>query len=72
MQHLKKYLEYIRNTGGVTPAQFDDDWEPIGPTLRAEIVPRFASPKDGSGRLTLTLEGDEIVTGIYSAHSSGS
>jgi hypothetical protein len=61
MQHLKQYLQYIRNTGGVTPAQFDDDWEPIGPRLREEIVPRFASPKDGSGRLSLTQEGEQVA-----------
>lgn len=34
---LKKYTDYIKNTGGVTPEQFDEDWEPIGPMVRADL-----------------------------------
>jgi len=35
---FKKYLEYITNTGGSpTIAMFDDDWEPIGPRVRADM-----------------------------------
>jgi len=37
-EHLQKYVEYIDNTGGVTPDQFDDDWEPIGPLIRADLL----------------------------------
>lgn len=37
MSHLTQYLQYIVNTGGVTEAQFDDDWEPIGPQLRDDL-----------------------------------
>lgn len=42
-QHLAKYLgyvEYIRNTKCVPlPVHFfDDDWEPIGPTVRRDMV----------------------------------
>jgi len=34
-----KYIEYIGNTGGsVTEEQFDDDWEPIGPMVRADLI----------------------------------
>lgn len=37
--HLQKYIDYIRNTGHVPleNAKFDDDWEPIGPMVRAEL-----------------------------------
>lgn len=38
MSHLKQYLQYIVNTGGVTAEQFDDDWAPIGPQLRADMA----------------------------------
>jgi hypothetical protein len=37
---LEKYVEYIRNTGR-TPLpveMFDEDWEPIGPALRRQLV----------------------------------
>jgi hypothetical protein len=39
-EHLRKYVEYIRNTGREPLAVelFDDDWEPIGPRVRAELV----------------------------------
>jgi len=34
-----KYLEYIDNTGGSpTIEQFDEDWEPIGPLVRSDMV----------------------------------
>lgn len=33
-----KYLEYIKNSGGGPMIQwFDDDWSPIGPTIREEM-----------------------------------
>lgn len=35
--HLKEYLQYIKNAGNPTPAQFDDDWEPIGKKLRFDM-----------------------------------
>lgn len=34
----QKYLDYIRNTGGVSTDQFDEDWEPIGPMVRRDLV----------------------------------
>jgi hypothetical protein len=38
--YLVQYLKYVQNTGGnVTVAGFDDDWEPIGPRLREELMP---------------------------------
>ena len=34
-----KYLEYIDNTGGEpTIEQFDEDWEPIGPIVRMDMI----------------------------------
>lgn len=38
----RRALEYVRNTdGNVTIAGFDDDHEPIGPRLRARIMPEY-------------------------------
>ena len=37
--HLQKYVQYIKNTGRVPlkTEWFDDDWDPIGPTLRRDM-----------------------------------
>lgn len=36
----KKYVQYIKNTGRVplAVAMFDEDWEPIGPMVRRDMV----------------------------------
>lgn len=38
-EHLQKYVEYIKNTGHdpLPVAYFDEDWEPIGPKVRAHM-----------------------------------
>jgi hypothetical protein len=37
--YYRLYLEYIANAGGKpTIAHFDEDWQPLGPTLRADMV----------------------------------
>jgi len=38
--HLRKYVQYIHNTGqSLLPIDaFDDDWEPIGPSVRRDLV----------------------------------
>ena len=37
--HLQKYLDYIKNTGGSPKIEhFDEDWEPIGPMVRLELL----------------------------------
>lgn len=37
-EYYAKYLDYIKNSGGnPTVAWFDEDWEPIGPTVRREM-----------------------------------
>lgn len=54
-------LKYIENTGHTaTITGFDDDHEPIGPTLRAKLVPRYMS-EHSDGRLRLTGDGMELV-----------
>lgn len=54
-KHLIQYLQYIQNTGGnATVAVFDDDWEPIGPKLRADLMPTYIVEKNGKLDLTET------------------
>lgn len=54
---LKQYLQYVVNTGGyATVAGFDDDWEPIGPMVRRELMPRYII-EGQDGQLGLTTEG---------------
>lgn len=35
-----EYIQYLRNAGdgSVSTAAFDEDWEPIGPRVRADLV----------------------------------
>lgn len=35
-----EYIQYLRNAGdgSVSTAAFDEDWEPIGPLVRADLV----------------------------------
>lgn len=57
MTDKKKYLEYVRNTNGhATVANFDEDWEPIGPMLRRDLMPRYFI-EDADGKIRLTDEG---------------
>ncbi len=53
--------QYIKNTGDVTPAQFDDDWDPIGPKLREDM--RKADLILAIDNLTLTGRGEEFANG---------
>lgn len=56
-EHHRKYLQYIVNTGGnATIAGFDDDWEPIGPMVRRDLMPRYIIERP-DGKLALTDEG---------------
>ena len=54
---LLMYLQYVHNTGGVNVVQFDDDWDPIGPMVRRELVPTYLT-EGSDGSLTLTAEGE--------------
>lgn len=61
--HHKEYLQYIVNTGGnVTIAGFDDDWEPIGPMLRRDLMPVFIVEQP-DGKLALTDAGRDALYG---------
>jgi hypothetical protein len=37
-KHLLRYIDYLNNTGKIQVKDFDDDWEPIGPMLREELL----------------------------------
>ena len=55
MAYLQKYIDYIRNTGlDPLPIEyFDEDWDPIGPKVRRDLVNKgFVS--EVSGGLSLT------------------
>lgn len=54
-----RYLDYVVNTGGCTTDQFDEDWEPIGPQLRADLMPRYIEMADG--KMVLTQAGRAAV-----------
>ena len=50
---LRQYLQYVIHTGGnATVAGFDEDWEPIGPMVRRELVPTYLIEEDGKLKLT--------------------
>ncbi len=60
MRH-RKYLQYVQNTGGnATVAQFDDDWDPIGPMVRRDIMPDLVTTDD-AGFLVLTDQGRAVL-----------
>ena len=63
LDYLKQYLQYIENTGRnpLLTKWFDDDWEPIGPVLRRDLVKAdwIAEKDDG---LSLTDEGRKILS----------
>lgn len=53
----RQFLEYVRNTAGnATVAHFDEDWEPVGPFVRREIMPDLVITDD-AGFLLLTDQG---------------
>jgi phage FluMu gp28-like protein len=56
----RQALAYLVNAGPVSKAHFDDDHDPIGPTLRERLVPTFMN-EDETGRLRLTPAGSEAA-----------
>jgi len=59
---LIEKLQYIKNTGGnVTIEGFDDDWDPIGPMLRKELMPEYII-EGPNCRLQLTTAGHEELS----------
>lgn len=62
LDYLKKYLQYVRNTGNRPLAiiHFDDDWEPIGPTVRSDLM-RYGLIEQHAGGLMLTVEAEAML-----------
>ncbi len=57
-EHQKQYLQYVINAGGnATIATLDDDFSPIGPMIRNDLVPTFIMVAPGSEKLSLTDAG---------------
>ncbi len=55
--HQKQYLQYVINTGGnATVATLDDDYEPIGPMIRRDLMPTYIIENE-AGKLELTEAG---------------
>jgi len=66
--HLNKYCKYVRNTNNrpLAAAFFDEDWEPIGPNLRADME-RRGLIEQALGGLMLTDAGEaaaDACTGL--------
>lgn len=59
VEHLKKYVQYIRNTGRVPlkVEHFDDDWEPIGPMVRRDLLAADMIKEVGGG---IVIEEGEV------------
>lgn len=61
MKHLIQYCRYIVNTGGnATIVGFDDDWEPVGPMVRRDLIPKYAV-ENADGKLELTDAGRALL-----------
>lgn len=60
--HLIQYLKYMRATGqsSVPNDWFDDDHEPIGPTLRQDLV-HAGYVIDNGASLTMTEAGEAAL-----------
>jgi hypothetical protein len=59
--YLQKFIDYIRNTGRVPlPVEFfDDDWEPVGPTVRSDLIDAgLITIRDDGIRLTEEGQGN--------------
>lgn len=62
-EHLKRYIDYIVNTGhDPLPIEaFDEDWEPIGRSVRGQLLAAGAITIAGDG-IRLTDAGSEAVS----------
>lgn len=59
---LLQYLQYVVNAGGnATIATFDDDFEPIGPMVRQELMPTYITEQP-DGKLALTDKGNAALS----------
>lgn len=61
MSHLKQYTQYIKNTGQVPLKieHFDDDWAPIGLTVRIALRDNGLVTEEADG-LRLTRKGESL------------
>lgn len=60
---LVDYIRYVLNTAGnVTVEGFDDDWAPVGPMVRADLIPKYVEIRD-DGTLWPTVAGIKLING---------
>jgi hypothetical protein len=61
-EHLRRYVEYIHNTGQrpLSCAAFDEDWEPVGPRVRDEMR-ALGLIEAWGGALMLTDKGEALL-----------
>lgn len=50
----------LSNPQKSTVVNFDEDWEPIGPMVRAQLMPEYMIEND-QGKLELTAAGKERI-----------
>ena len=55
LDYLKKYIKYLSFGESCEITTFDDDWEPIGPMLRADMK-RFSLIYEKDGEIFLEKE----------------
>ena len=59
---MKKYCEYLVNVGRPLAVEdFDEDWEPVGPTIRNDLFYLGLVVKDEDGKLSLTDPGKQLA-----------
>lgn len=54
--YYNQYVQYIKNAGGGGPVKikhFDEDWEPIGPALRKDMLKLGLIIPDGPNAIRL-------------------
>ncbi len=52
-KYHQQFLDYITNTGGhPTIGMFDEDWEPVGPMVRKDLI-KMELIKEENGVITL-------------------
>jgi len=59
-QDLLKYLQYVENAKVATIENFDEDWEPVGPMVRGELMPALIAVSE-TGALHLTEAGRAAI-----------
>ncbi len=58
----RKFIVYVSNTGGhATPADFIEDWEPIGGQVLEDLGDMGLINKNEQGKLVLTQKGVDVL-----------